>query len=224
MTKINRNWFIATGFVVILGLVFGCNASKTMKGGAIGSGVGGAIGGAIGSKSDNTAKGAILGAVIGGTAGALIGNYMDKQAEELEADLENAEIERVGEGIRITFDSGILFDFDSYQLRPNARENLREMSETLNKYDETEILIEGHTDDIGSAKYNQNLSIQRANQVAEYLNELGIRKSRLISRGYGESQPVATNKTDHGRQQNRRVEVAIYANEELKDAAKDGDI
>lgn len=205
-------------------VISGCSASRTAKGGAIGSGVGGAVGGVIGSQSDNTAKGAILGAMIGGTAGALIGNYMDKQAAELEADLEGAEVERVGEGIKITFDSGILYDFDSYALRDESEENLQELAETLNEYDDTEILIEGHTDNVGSDDYNQELSVDRAKSVENYLEELNIASSRLISRGYGEEQPIATNDTEYGRQQNRRVEVAIYANDELKRAAKRGDI
>ena len=122
-------------FLLVLLVPLGCNTSKTLQGGAIGAGAGGAIGGAIGSKSDNTAKGAILGAVIGGTAGALIGNYMNKQAEELEEDLEGAEVERVGEGIKITFDSGILFAFDSSSLSGNAEDNIIELASTLKKYE-----------------------------------------------------------------------------------------
>jgi outer membrane protein OmpA-like peptidoglycan-associated protein len=160
--------------------------------------------------------------MIGGAAGALIGNYMDKQAEELDAELKNAEVERIGEGIKITFDSGILFDFDSDNLRSASRENLRELAETLNEYKDTKILIEGHTDDIGDKSYNQELSVDRAQSVADYLKDLDIRGNRLITKGYGESQPVADNDTEAGRQKNRRVEVAIYANEELKEAAKDG--
>ena len=212
--------------IVLMGalVISGCSATRTAKGGAIGSGVGGAVGGVIGSQSDNTAKGAILGAMIGGTAGALIGNYMDKQAAELEADLDGAEVERVGEGIKITFDSGILFDFDSYALRDESEENLQELAETLQKYDDTEILIEGHTDNVGSDDYNQDLSVDRAKSVEDYLEALNIASSRIISRGYGEEQPIAPNDTEYGRQQNRRVEVAIYANDELKRAARRGDI
>jgi len=202
----------------------GCGTSRTMKGGAIGGAAGGAIGGIIGSQSDNTAQGAILGAMIGGTAGALIGNYMDKQAEELRADLENAEVERIGEGIKITFDSGILFDFNSYQLRDASKENLGDLANTLNKYDDTEILTEGHTDSIGDSAYNQELSVKRANSVFEYLEDLNVSEDRFIIKGYGESQPVANNETETGRQKNRRVEVAIYANDKLKKAAKRGDI
>jgi outer membrane protein OmpA-like peptidoglycan-associated protein len=210
--------------LIMLASFTGCNTSKTAKGGAAGSGIGAVIGGIIGNKSDNTAKGAIIGAMIGGTAGALIGNYMDKQAEELEQDLEGAKIERVGEGIKITFDSGILFDFDSHALRDATKDNLSEMAETLEKYEDTEIRIEGHTDDVGAKSYNKELSMERAMAVSSYLKNKGVSSDRFIIEGFGESQPLAENDTEQGRQQNRRVEIAIYANEELKEAAKDGEI
>ena len=201
-----------------------CNTSKTLQGGAIGAGAGGAIGGLIGSGSDNTAKGAILGAVIGGSAGALIGNYMDKQAEELEDDLEGADIERVGEGIKITFDSGILFGFDSDELSPASRENIGDLAEILQKYEDTDILIEGHTDSKGSESYNEKLSEQRADAVSDQLKMLGVSSARISEVGYGEEMPVADNSTEEGRRQNRRVEVAIFANEKLKKAAQNGEL
>jgi outer membrane protein OmpA-like peptidoglycan-associated protein len=216
---------ITLSVVLTLMLVLsGCSASRTAKGGAIGSGAGGAIGGVIGSQSDHTAKGAILGAMIGGAAGAIIGEYMDRQANELEGELEGATVERVGEGIQITFDSGILFDFDSYTLREASEINLRELAETLKEYDETKVLIEGHTDNVGTDAYNMNLSRQRAASVEDYLSILGVSDDRLISKGYGEEQPVASNDTDAGRQQNRRVEIAIYANDDLKEAAREGEL
>lgn len=223
MKSFRNNFSVSILLVVfVLSILSGCKASRTAKGGAIGSGVGGVIGGVIGSKSDDTAKGAIIGAMIGGAAGALIGNYMDKQANELSEELENAEVERVGEGIKITFDSGILFDFDSDNLRSASRENLGKLAETLKEYEDTNILIEGHTDSIGDEEYNMELSQERAESVSIYLKELGIRGNRLITKGYGENQPVADNDSEAGRQENRRVEVAIYANEELKEAAKEG--
>ncbi|MEN8116831.1 MAG: OmpA family protein [Bacteroidota bacterium] len=212
---------IILSVVIILS---GCSASKTLKGGAIGAGAGGLIGGIIGKKSDNTAKGAIIGAMIGGTAGALIGRYMDKQAEELEKDLEGATIERVGEGIKITFDSGILFGFDSYTLNSQSETNLGKLALTLNKYEDTEILIEGHTDNVGDDSYNEQLSEKRANSVSEFLGLEEVAKERLITTAYGESQPVAENSTEEGRRLNRRVEVAIYANEKLKKAALNGEL
>lgn len=205
-------------------LMSGCQASNTTKGGAVGAAAGGAVGAAIGSRSDNTAVGAIIGAAIGGTAGALIGRRMDKQAEELRTDLEGAEVERVGEGIKITFDSGLMFDVDSYSLRSATRTNLTELAQTLKKYEDTNILIEGHTDNTGSDEYNQNLSVKRANSVTSYLVGQGVSSSRFTTMGYGENQPIADNSTASGRQQNRRVEVAIYANEKMKKAAKRGEL
>lgn len=216
--------YIAIGFVAIFLVSTACKSSKTQKGGAIGAGAGGAIGAIIGSQSDNTAEGAIIGAMIGGAAGALIGNYMDKQAEELREDLEGAEVERVGEGIKITFDSGLLFDFNKYTLRSETKENLEELAETLKKYDETNVLIEGHTDSKGSDAYNLELSENRAESVENYLDFLGVQHNRFIVQAYGEEQPVASNETERGRQLNRRVEIAIYANKKLKRAAKRGDL
>ncbi len=212
-------WLVASVF-----LISSCNSSRTLKGGAIGAGSGGVIGGVIGSRSDNTAKGAILGAAIGGAAGALIGKYMDNQAEELQKDLEGAEVERIGEGIKITFDSGILFGFDSYALTPAASGNIQELAKTLNKYDDTEVVIEGHTDSKGSEAYNQRLSEQRASSVARFLQDLGVSGTRITEKGYGLNQPIADNSTEAGRAKNRRVEVAIFANKKLQRAAKRGDI
>jgi outer membrane protein OmpA-like peptidoglycan-associated protein len=130
----------------------------------------------------------------------------------------------VGEGIKITFDSGILFEVDSYNLQKPAKENIAELSEILKKYDDTNILFAGHTDNTGSKKYNQQLSEDRGKSVAEYTSFLGVNSERMTIIGYGESDPIASNETVQGRQQNRRVEIAIYANDELKKAAKDGEL
>lgn len=206
-------------------LVFsGCNASKTLKGGAIGSGAGAVIGGAIGSRSDNTAKGAVIGAAVGGTAGALIGRYMDKQAEELEKELENARVERVGEGIQITMESGILFGFDSSALLPEARQELESMAKVLNNYPDTKIQVDGHTDSVGAESYNQRLSERRAKSVADYLRSLGVTADRITEKGFGENMPVADNDSDDGRRLNRRVEIGILADENLKEAAEKGEL
>lgn len=202
----------------------GCQANKTTKGGAIGAAAGGVIGGVIGNRSDNTAVGAIIGATVGGAAGALIGRHMDKQAEELKADLEGAEVERVGEGIKITFNSGLLFAVDSDQLNPDTRANLTELAETLNKYEDTNILIEGHTDNTGSDEYNQKLSERRARSVAEFLKSQNVKGTRITTEGYGESQPIASNEASDGRQENRRVEVAIYANKKMQKMAERGEL
>jgi len=153
MKRKHISFLIASSLVCaifLMQLLTGCQANNTTKGGAIGAGVGGAIGGVIGHQSDNTAVGAIIGATVGGATGALIGREMDKQAEELKRDLKGAEVERVGEGIKITFDSGLMFNLDSYELKPATRENLTELSKTLQKYDDTNILIEGHTDNTGT--------------------------------------------------------------------------
>ena len=198
--------------------------NNTAKGAAGGTAGGAAVGAGVGALAGNTAKGAILGAVIGGAAGTAIGVYMDKQARELDEELEGATVERVGEGIKVTFDSGILFGFDSYELTPQAKQNIREMAETLKKYEETNILIEGHTDDVGKESYNQRLSERRAKAVADYARSIGVDASRIQTRGYGEEQPVAENTTETGRAENRRVEVAIFANEELKEKAQEGEL
>ncbi len=201
--------------------------SKTAKGGVIGGVAGGVIGGVIGNKSkakNGTAKGAILGAVVGGAAGAAIGRYMDKQAAELQRDLAGAKVERVGEGIKITFDSGILFPTNSASLTSNARTNITELAQTLKKYDDTNVLIEGHTDATGSEAHNQSLSERRALSVRNFASQQGVSPGRIITQGYGESQPVADNTTVSGKSANRRVEIAIYANEKLKKAAERGQI
>ena len=175
-----------------------------------------------GRATGNTAVGAIFGAAVGGAAGAIIGGYMDKQAAEMEQDLEGARIERVGEGIKITFESGILFDVNSSTLRPEARENIKNLSEVLNKYPDTNILIEGDTDNTGTAEYNQKLSERRAQAVADYQKMMGVAPSRIGTVGLGESNPIASNETEYGRQQNRRVEIAIFANDKMKAAAENG--
>jgi outer membrane protein OmpA-like peptidoglycan-associated protein len=217
---------VAAIVLLIAGLAFaatlsGCstieNLSGTEKGAAAGTAGGAVAGGIIGRATGSTARGAIIGAIVGGTAGALIGRQMDRQAEELEEELPNATVERVGEGIKVTFDSGILFDFDASRLRPEARQNLRDLAESLSSYDSTEVLIVGHTDAVGSAAYNLRLSERRAQSAAAYVMEQGVRPSRVGTVGRGEEEPVASNETDAGRQENRRVEIAIFASEEYRE-------
>ncbi|HUN65597.1 MAG TPA: OmpA family protein [Bacteroidota bacterium] len=211
--------------ILILALtMMGCSASNTTKGGLLGAGGGALLGGLIGKATGNTAAGAIIGAAVGGAAGLMIGHYMDKQAEEMQQDIKNAKIERVGEGIKITFDSGILFETNKSDLQPAARTNIESLAKILNKYPDTNILIEGHTDSTGTLEHNQVLSEKRASSVADYCKGLGVVGSRITTIGYGETQPVAPNATPEGRQQNRRVEVAIFANDKLKDAAQKGEI
>ncbi len=211
--------------IAALFLVASCKTwNKTEKGAAIGGAAGAGVGAIIGNQSGNTAVGAIIGAAVGGTAGALIGNYMDKQAAEMQRDLKGATITRVGEGIKITFDSGLLFNIDSYALTDPSKTNLQNLSNILKKYDDTNILIEGHTDNTGSDEHNKTLSVNRAQSVAGYLKTAGVTGSRITETGYGESQPVASNDNDAGRAQNRRVEVAIFANKKLKKAAENGQL
>ena len=197
----------------------GCSSlNNAEKGGAIGAAAGAAIGGIIGKKSaDKPVTGVIVGAAAGGTVGAIIGAQMDKQAEELDDELEGAKVERVGEGILVTFDSAILFAVDSSDLSDQSKLNLAELAESLKEYEGTEIVIAGHTDSTGPDEYNMQLSERRARSAAVYLAERGVDPERLSTAAYGESQPIASNETTTGRSQNRRVEVAIYATEEYKE-------
>ena len=199
-----------------------CNASKQTKGAVIGAAAGAAAGAVL--AKDNKAVAIILGAAVGGVAGGLIGNYMDEQAEKIEEDLKGAKVERIGEGILITFDSGILFDIDAYTLKELTRQNLDNLSKTLNKYDETLVNVLGHTDNTGTEEYNEKLSEKRAFQVKTYLIGNGVKSSRLDDIGYGELDPVATNETVEGRAMNRRVEIAIVADKKLQRAAEKGTV
>lgn len=199
----------------------GCSAStKTKRGAAIGAAAGGVLGAVVGKQAGNTLLGAIVGAAVGGAAGAYIGNYMDKQADEMKNDIDGAKIERVGEGIKITFESGILFDVNKATLKPASMTNLRKLADILNKYPDTNILVEGHTDDTGTDEYNLELSEKRAKSVSNYLASLNVDPTRFTIMGYGESQPIASNETVDGRAQNRRVDLAIMANEKLKKVAE----
>ena len=198
--------------------------SKTTKGGIIGAGSGAVVGGIIGNRLGNTAAGAIVGAAVGGATGAVIGRRMDKQAEELEKSMENAKVERVGEAIRVNFDSGILFAVNSAELSANAKKDIEKLARSLKENTGTNVIIEGHTDNTGSYELNQRLSERRAEAVAAYARSLGVEGSRLQAKGYSYDQPIADNSTAEGRQQNRRVEIIIIANEELKQAAERGEV
>jgi outer membrane protein OmpA-like peptidoglycan-associated protein len=221
----NKSFITVVVFLIATSLLsYGCGASRTVKGGAIGAGAGAVIGGVIGKATGNTARGAILGAVIGGMAGAAIGNYMDRQADEMKRDMKNAKIERVGEGIKITFESGILFDVNKSDLRPEAKTNIESLARILQKYEDTNILVAGHTDSTGTVEYNMGLSQRRAEAVANYAKSLGVVGTRFTTVGHGPNDPIAPNSTVDGRQQNRRVEIAIFANEKLKSAAERGEL
>ncbi len=221
-----RNMMIVLVIILAASMAFmlGCAASRTVKGGVIGAGAGGVAGGVIGHQLGNTTLGAIIGAAVGGTAGTLIGHHMDKQAEEMRNDIANAKIERIGEGIKITFDSGILFEINSSVLQSGAKANIENLALILNKYPDTNILVEGDTDNTGTIEYNQQLSVRRAQAVADYQKSLGVTGSRISTIGLGETNPVASNDSDYGRSLNRRVEIAIFANDKLKEAALDGNL
>lgn len=194
----------------------GCSSlNRTVKGGAIGTAAGGAAGAVIGRASGNTAMGAVIGATVGGVTGSIIGRQMDKQAQEIKNEVPGVSVERVGEGIVIQFENDVLFDFDKYNLHAQAKENLDKLVEILNKYPDTNIEIHGHTDSKGSTKYNQALSERRTKAVADYLTNKNIASKRLKTIGFGEEKPVASNETEIGRAQNRRVEFAITANEKM---------
>ncbi|HYH81439.1 MAG TPA: OmpA family protein [Longimicrobium sp.] len=199
-------------------LMSGCaSMNNTQRGAAVGAGAGGAIGAVIGNNTGSTARGAIIGAVLGGAAGAVIGRRMDNQARDLEGELGNgATVERVGEGIAVTFASGILFPFAQADILPAGRENLRQLAQSLQRYPGTEVLIVGHTDNIGTDAANMTLSQRRAESAKSYLMSMGVPGERIRTSGRGEMEPVASNETDPGRQQNRRVEVAIFANDQYR--------
>lgn len=211
-------WIVPVALILVGPL--GCSSTnKTTKGAVIGAAAGAAAGGVIGNQSGNTAKGAIIGAVVGGAAGALIGHEMDKQAKEIEQNVPGAIVERVGEGIQVTFPSGLLFDFDSDMIRSNAATNLNSLAKNLDKYGESNLMIVGNTDGVGSAAYNQDLSERRAESAARYLAAEGVTRY-IATVGVGEREPVATNETESGRAQNRRVEIAIYASADQQETAR----
>ena len=199
-------------FAALVPLAAGCAMNKAEKGATIGVVGGAAAGAVIGKATGNTVRGAIIGAAVGGIAGGLIGHEMDKQASELAYALPGATVQRVGEGITVTFPDGLLFGYDSDQLTPEARDHLRVFAASLQKYPNTRTLIVGHTDSDGTAAYNMDLSDRRAASAADFVCGEGVLRARINTAGRGESEPIATNSSDDGRRQNRRVEIAIFAN------------
>lgn len=210
--------------LVVLSSAFiftGCASwNKTQKGAVIGTAAGGTAGAVIGRASGNTALGAIIGAAVGGASGAVIGRQMDKQAEEIAKTVPDAKVERVGEGIVVEFSSNVLFGFDESNISSDAKISLNKLVTVLNTYPETDIEVQGHTDNKGSESYNQTLSVQRANAVTRYLTSAGISSGRLNVKGFGETLPKYENDTEDGRTQNRRVEFLITANEKMKAEAE----
>ncbi|HEY8928197.1 MAG TPA: OmpA family protein [Mucilaginibacter sp.] len=202
-------------------LASGCNSlTKTQKGAAIGVAGGGAVGALVGKAAGNTALGAIIGGAVGGTAGALIGHKMDKQAAEIKQTVPGATVTRAGEGIIVNFSSGILFDTDKADVKGDARTNLANLAASLQNNPETNILIVGHTDNTGSDAHNMDLSIRRAEAVKAVIMADNVNGSRLNIQGKGETEPIGDNNTVDGRAQNRRVEIVIVANDQMKTEAK----
>lgn len=195
--------------------------NKSNKGAIIGTAGGAAAGAVIGKIAGNTALGTIIGAAVGGGTGAIIGRHMDKQAAEIKKQVPDAKVERVGEGIEVEFSSAVLFGFDQSALTTTANSTLNQLIIILNKYPNTNLEVQGHTDSLGTVEYNNQLSIKRATNVANYLTGNGIANSRITIKAFGPSAPKYTNLTDEGRQQNRRVEFLITANDQMKKEAVD---
>ena len=212
MRKLTTGRLGTTAIALMMALTLtGCSSS--LGTGALGGAAAGAV---IGGLASGSARGAIVGAAIGGAAGAAIGAVMDSQAEDLQDKLPNARVERVGEGIAVTFESGILFAVNQSQLQSAGQQNLRDLAASLEEYEGTEVLVVGHTDSTGSEEYNQSLSERRADSARTFLIGAGLESNRVTAMGRGELEPVADNETEAGRQDNRRVEVAIFASEEMQ--------
>lgn len=187
---------------------------KTKRGAAIGAVAGAIAGAVIGNQSGNNRTGAVVGAAAGAAVGAVVGRRMDKQEQELRQ-IEGVEVTRPSEGeINVRLTSDVLFDFNSAALRPASRDTLRDLANNFEQYPDNIILVEGHTDSVGSESYNQKLSEQRASNVADYLIDNGVRSSNVTVFGYGETRPKSSNDTAEGRQLNRRVEIHIRAPQE----------
>jgi len=233
MKSTGRNMILSAATMMML--VSGCETVRKTnnrdKGAVIGAAGGAVIGGVIGNNvgnKNNTALGAILGAVVGGVAGGIIGNKMDKQAEKIQTEIPGAKVERVGEGIDVTFDennpdgskAGVYFETNKYNISSNSKLALDKLQKIFAEYPETNILIEGHTDNVGTSEYNMGLSQRRAEAVGDYLKTAGVSSSRLIVKWYGETQPKVENNSDANKALNRRVQFVITANEKMKAEAK----
>ena len=216
-TGVRRSRAVSAALLVVW--LSACSSfNREEKGAVIGAGAGGVVGGVIGNQTGSTTRGAIIGAAVGGAVGAIIGHQMDQQAKELKQNILGATVARVGEGIAVTFASGLFYDFDSDVIRSDAAQNLRSLASSLAKYPNTDLLIVGHTDAVGTSEYNQMLSQRRATAAANYLASQGVSSARLQAVGRGETEPIASNDTEAGRQANRRVEIAIVANASTRKA------
>lgn len=209
-------------------MLSGCGLSKTAKGSLIGTAGGALLGAAVGYYTGNTAVGTAVGATVGAGAGALIGHKMDKAAAAAAA-VEGAEMEKLTDedgntrAVKVTFDSGILFAFNKSDLNADAKKNLSQFANVLKTYNDADVAIYGHTDNVGTAAANQKVSQNRADAVASFLKEKGVAKEQIKEvAGMSYDQPVASNDTEAGRAQNRRVEVFLYASEAMREAAEAG--
>ena len=210
-----------TGILAVAIILTSCKSmNKTQKGAVIGTAGGAAAGAIVGKVAGNTALGAIVGAAVGGVTGAVIGHKMDKQAKEIESKVPGAKVERVGEGIVVEFSDKVLFAVNKSDLSGTAETNLEKLAAVLKQYPDTDIEIQGHTDNTGADDYNMKLSERRAGAVATSLRAKGIAPGRVATKGFGKTAPVATNDTEAGRAQNRRVDFLISANEKMKAEAK----
>ena len=217
---------VLSSLLLLITLFTSCNsvknANNTQKGAGIGAGAGALIGAIIGNNSKiGTAGGALIGAAVGGGTGALIGNKMDKQARQIDQALPGADVERVGEGIRLVLnENAVRFDTNKSTLTTQARANLDKLVPVFTEYADTNIELFGYTDSTGKPEYNLTLSGQRATSVKNYLISKGLVASRFKTTGLGIAEPIATNDNAEGRSQNRRVEFAITANDKMKEDAK----
>jgi len=219
-SQLSRTVAFVTSTVIALSACATLSANKEKSGVIVGAATGAAAGAVIGHNTGSTARGAIAGAVLGGTAGGIIGHQMDQKAKEITASVPGATVTRVGEGLVVTFDSGLLFDFNSDKLRPEARTNLDNLAANLSSFGDSKLLLVGHTDSVGTASYNLALSERRALAVGTYLTNKGVPSTRVTVTGRGETEPVQPNATEEGRRANRRVEVAVSAGDKMKADAK----
>ncbi|WP_339704805.1 OmpA family protein [uncultured Kriegella sp.] len=221
-----KNIALGMAFTLVVGCSAVKNSNHKQRGATVGATSGAVIGGVLGNnvgKGNNTALGAIIGAVVGGVAGGYIGDRMDRQAERIEEEIPGAEVKRVGEGINVTFneDAGVYFDTNKSNIQGTSATTLDKLVGIFKEYPKSNILVEGHTDSAGPDDYNMNLSQQRAQSVTNYLVSKGVDSGRFTTKWYGENQPRGDNSTTEGKAQNRRVELAIVASEELKEEAQE---
>lgn len=228
-TFFKKSALVALTVILVVGLS-SCeatkNANNAQKGAVIGTAGGAILGAIIGNNAGKGGKGeigAVIGGVVGGTAGVLIGNKMDKQAQKIEEEIPGAKVERIDDGILVTFDenSGVHFETEKYNITPTSEVMLTKLANILKEYPDTNVLVVGHTDSSGAASYNMTLSEKRAYAVTNYfVQSKGLSSSRFTTTWFGEDQPIADNSTAEGRAKNRRVNIAIVPNEKMKEDAK----